>query len=291
MHSPGVHSLGMRSPGMHLRGVHSPGMRSLGMRSLGMRSLGMHSPGMHSPGMHLRGVRGPAGWRRCGRLCMTGAAVHVRGMPQHQITVYSDYKSPYAYLAKDLAYELERDFPVRLRWLPYVLDIPSFLGSARLDAAGNVLEEQRNAHQWRRVRYSYMDCRRAARKRGLTIRGPQKIWDSALAAAGMLYAQQRGDAVFRRYHDLVFERFWRRELDIEDVAAIAGVLRESGADAAGFAGYAPEGCAEVARISRAAEEQGVFGVPSFVVEGELYWGREHLPEIRETLESLGRDAR
>ena len=135
-----------------------------------------------------------------------------------RITVYTDYKSPYAYLAKDLAYELERDFPVRLEILPYVLDIPSFLGSARVDADGNVQEQNRNAHQWRRVSYSYMDCRRAARKRGLTIRGPQKIWDSALAAAGMLYAQRAGDAVFRRYHDLVFERFWQRALDIEDVA-------------------------------------------------------------------------
>jgi 2-hydroxychromene-2-carboxylate isomerase len=46
------------------------------------------------------------------------------------ITVYTDYKSPYAYLANDLAYELERDLPVRLEWLPYLLDIPSFLGSA-----------------------------------------------------------------------------------------------------------------------------------------------------------------
>ena len=141
-----------------------------------------------------------------------------------RVTVYTDYKSPYAYLAKDLAYQLERDLPVRLEWLPYVLDIPSFLGSARIDADGTVLEESRNAHQWRRVRYSYMDCRRQARKRGLVIRGPQKIWDSALAAAGMLYAQRAGDAVFRRYHDAVFERFWRRELDIEDVAVIAAVL-------------------------------------------------------------------
>ena len=149
------------------------------------------------------------------------------------ITVYTDYKSPYAYLAKDLAYELERDFPVRLEWLPYVLDIPSFLGSARVDADGSVLEENRNAHQWRRVRYSYMDCRRQARKRGLVIRGPQKIWDSTLAAAGMLYAQRAGDAVFRRYHDAVFERFWRRELDIEDAAVIAAVLAEAGADGAG----------------------------------------------------------
>jgi 2-hydroxychromene-2-carboxylate isomerase len=200
-----------------------------------------------------------------------------------RIIVYTDYKSPYAYLAKDLAYELERDFPVRLEIRPYVLDIPSFLGSARVDADGTVLEENRNAHQWRRVKYSYMDCRRAARKRGLTIRGPQKIWDSALAAAGMLYAQRTGDAVFRRYHDLVFERFWQRALDIEDVAMIAGVLTEAGADGAGFANYAEAGRAEVAATSRAAEALGVFGVPSFMLDGELFWGREHLPDIRAML--------
>ena len=91
------------------------------------------------------------------------------------VTAYIDYKSPYAYLAKDLAYELERDFPVRVDWLPYVLDIPSFLGSARVDDSGQVLEEQRNPHQWRRVRYSYMDCRRQAQRRGLVIRGPQNL--------------------------------------------------------------------------------------------------------------------
>src|ERR1700760_695881 len=131
------------------------------------------------------------------------------------IFVYSDYKSPYAFLAKDLIYELEDHFDVYLEWLPYTLDIPSYLGSARLDDRGEVIESNRNAHQWRRVRYSYMDCRRQARRRGLVIRGPQKIWASALAAAGMLYAQTAGEAVFRRYHDLVFERFWRRELNIE----------------------------------------------------------------------------
>ncbi len=200
-----------------------------------------------------------------------------------RVTVYTDYKSPYAYLAKDLAYQLERDLQVRLEWLPYVLDIPSFLGSARIDADGTVLEESRNAHQWRRVRYSYMDCRRQARKRGLVIRGPQKIWDLALAAAGMLYAQRAGDAVFRRYHDAVFERFWRRELDIEDVAVIAAVLTEAGADGAAFAVQAQAGRDEVAAISRAAEAVGVFGVPSFIVDDELFWGSEHLPDIRAML--------
>lgn len=200
------------------------------------------------------------------------------------ITLYTDYKSPYAYLAKDPAFELERDCGVRVDVLPYVLNIPDFLGSARLDAAGNVVEEQRTAHQWRRVKYSYMDCRRQARKRGLVIRGTTKIWDTVLASAGMLYAKRQGEAVFRAYHDRVFERFWKREIDIEDVAVIAAVLAEAGADTGGFAAYAAEeGPADVRHISREAEKAGVFGVPTFVIDGELFWGCEHLPDIRELL--------
>ena len=41
--------------------------------------------------------------------------------------------------------------------------------------------------------------------------------------------------------------------------------------------------AELDGICRAAEAIGVFGVPTFVVDGELFWGREHLPDIREML--------
>jgi 2-hydroxychromene-2-carboxylate isomerase len=72
------------------------------------------------------------------------------------ITLYTDYKSPYAYLAKDPAFALTRDLGVRLEVPPYILNIPDFLGSARLDEAGSVIEESRNAHQWRRIKYSYM---------------------------------------------------------------------------------------------------------------------------------------
>src|SRR2546429_942280 len=156
-------------------------------------------------------------------------AIGARMAQAKTIVAYSDYKSPYAFLAKDLVYKLEDDFEVRVDWLPYNLDIPSYLGSARLNERGEVIESARNAHQWRRVRYSYMDCRRQARKPGLVIRGPQKIWNSNLAACGMLYAKRQGDAVLRRYHDLTFERFWKRELDIEDPAVVGAVLAEDGA--------------------------------------------------------------
>ena len=204
------------------------------------------------------------------------------------ITVYSDFKSPYAYLAKDLIYDLADRHQVRLDWLPYTPDIPSYLGSAEVGADGAVVASQRDAHQWRRVRYSYMDCRRQANKRGLTILGTRKIWDSSLAAIGLLWARRQGEGVVRGYADRVFERFWRRELDIEDPEVIEGVLREAAADVGGFGDYlAGPGRIEHDEVRTAAEAAGVFGVPSLIVEGELFWGREHLPDIRAILGETG----
>ena len=118
----------------------------------------------------------------------------------------------------------------------------------------------------------------------ILIRATQKIWNSQIAAIGLLYAKRQGDAVLRRYNDITFERFWKRELDIEDPAVVTAVLAEAGADTAGFAAYRDgAGRAELVRACREAEEKGVFGVPSFIVEGELFWGREHLPDIRDML--------
>lgn len=206
-------------------------------------------------------------------------------MTRRTIKVYSDYKSPYAYLAKDLVYALGSETGVHIDWLPYTLDIPAYLGSATLDEVGSVVTESRNAHQWRRVKYSYMDCRREANRRGLVIRGTQKIWNSSLANIGMLYAKQQG--VFRAYHDRVFERFWKRELDIEDVGVLGELLSECGADAGAFALYATgEGRRHLTDIQAEAEAAGVFGVTSFLLDdGSLYWGRERLPRIKELVSS------
>ena len=198
--------------------------------------------------------------------------------------VYTDFKSPYAYLAQAEICELADAGGVSLDWRPYTLDIPSYLGSAELDAQGRVIGGERDAHQWRKVRYAYMDCRRQATRRGLTILGTRKIWDSSLAAIGLLWAKRQGETVLRAYADLTFERFWRRALDIEDSAIVGATLAEAGVDVAGFPSFlAGEGRAEHDAIRAEAEAAGVFGVPSLIVDGELYWGREHLPDIRARL--------
>src|SRR5947209_3082436 len=55
---------------------------------------------------------------------------------------------------------------------------------------------------------------------------PRKVFESFVAHVGMLYARRRG--AFQRYHDTVYERFWRRELDVDSVAEISQVLRSIG---------------------------------------------------------------
>jgi len=188
------------------------------------------------------------------------------------LVVYIDVKSPYAYLAVAPTRALAAAFGLAPVWRPYTLEIPDFAGTV----------ETRNAHQWRRVRYSYMDARRLANRAGLTVRGPQKIFDSAIAHIGMVRAQDHG--CFEPYIDRVFERFWKRELDIENPAAIAAVLEEAGAPAAGFAEWAEdEGRRRHDALLREAEDLGVFGVPSYIFRGELFWGGDRLDMLRDRI--------
>ena len=195
---------------------------------------------------------------------------------------YFDYKSPYAFLAQEATFALAERAGAELDVFPYSLHIPDFLGAAEVDAEGRVLSQSRNEHQWRRVRYSYMDCRREANRRGLTIRGPRKIFDSTCSHVGFLWAKERGG--FRPYHDTVFEKFWRRELDIEDPAIIEDTLAASGVEVRGFRDYlGHEGPRRLEEIRQDAEAKGVFGVPGYLVGEELFWGAERLDRIAERL--------
>ncbi len=197
---------------------------------------------------------------------------------------YFDYKSPYAYLAQQDCYELNQQSHVTVDWRPYTLDIPSYLGSAELDSNGKVVAQSRNEHQWRRVKYSYMDCRREANRRSLTLRGPRKIFDSRLAHVGFLYAKAQGE--WRRYHDTVYKKFWRRELDIEDPNIIAATLRECGINVDEFLHFAENDGPELLRdIQTDAESRGVFGVPSYLAGDELFWGAERFLRAREAVDA------
>ncbi|MEX2206315.1 MAG: DsbA family protein [Myxococcota bacterium] len=196
------------------------------------------------------------------------------------LIVYVDHKSPYAYLAIAPTDALADELGIEIDWRPLTLDIPSFLGSARLGERGEVVESKRTPEQWLGVKHAYRDARRYAMLRGIVLRGTVKIWDSSLAGIAMLWAKAQGADVLRAYTYGVYQPFWRRELDIEDLDAIERVLREAGASVEGFRAHAAgEGRAAHEATQRAIFDAGIFGVPTYVVGGETFFGREHLPRV------------
>ena len=187
------------------------------------------------------------------------------------ITAYTDLRSPYTFVAKAEVYRWEEDFGVAVDWWPYTTPLEEAFGPA----------EGRDERQLRKIRYSYMNVRRLGAAQGLTIRGTKRIFDPTPAHVGLL--QARDDGVFRAFHDLAFERVFRRELDPDDPAHIRAALAEAGGDIDAWSRRLRNGAAELEAIDRRAEAQGVFGVPSFILDGELFWGGDTLAQIRQRL--------
>jgi 2-hydroxychromene-2-carboxylate isomerase len=193
-------------------------------------------------------------------------------MQKPRVRVYTDYKSPYAFVANAELFALEEKEGVELEWLPYTLRIAEFMGTV----------EERTPHFWRKVRYSYMDARRYANAQGLTIKGPRRIYDAFYASVGMLFAQRHG--FFRPYHETVFRRFWNHELELDTLSDIAAVIAELGGSVSAFEDYVKGGAREEHdRIVAEAESLGVFGVPTMIFNGELFWGGDRIPLLIERI--------
>jgi 2-hydroxychromene-2-carboxylate isomerase len=107
-----------------------------------------------------------------------------------------------------------------------------------------------------------------------------KIWDSSLAGIALLWARQQGAEQFDRFIDTAYPAFWRRELDIEDVDVLQSTLLQAGLAVDGFRSFvAGPGRVAHDELNRTAFDAGVFGVPTYLVDDEMWFGREHLPRI------------
>ncbi|HZP44408.1 MAG TPA: DsbA family protein [Candidatus Binataceae bacterium] len=196
-----------------------------------------------------------------------------------EIKFYFAYTSPFTYLAMEPAYALERDYRVRLRFIPFGVNIRKVYG-------GEV--DQRDERNRRKLRYLYLDARRMAAERGLTIYPPKQIYSARLAFYGGMCAEDQG--LFRPYAERVFERFWRRELAVENADELAAILEEIGADSAPFRAYvADEEAAAKPRLKACfaeADRDQVFGVPTLVIDGERFWGVDRMEWVRRKLDAM-----
>ena len=190
-----------------------------------------------------------------------------------ELKMYSDYKSPYAYLAFDPAFALEEKFRLKVRWIPFQL---------RLKGKG-----QRSEYSEYKVRYSYMDARRWANLRGgVILKGPLKIYDTRPALVGGLFAQKHGkllDYSRRAYHD-----FFRREFEADDVEAVAKLATAVGLSEEAFRAYHEgRGQDDYEAAQQEAADDHVFGVPMFLFEGEQFWGYDRMGLLEMRLAEAG----
>ena len=56
-------------------------------------------------------------------------------MEKPRVRVYTDYKSPYAFVANKRLFELEESHGVELEWLTYTLRVAEFMGGRGTHAA------------------------------------------------------------------------------------------------------------------------------------------------------------
>ncbi|MGH7865528.1 MAG: 2-hydroxychromene-2-carboxylate isomerase [Candidatus Binataceae bacterium] len=189
-----------------------------------------------------------------------------------EVKMYSDYKSPFAYLAFDPAFALEQRYRVQVRWIPFVLRIKD--------------RGQRSVYSDYKAQYSYLDARRWAKQRGLIIRGPRKVYDTQTALIGGLFAHTQGRLL--DYSRRVYELFFKRELEVDQPEAIVAVIESVGMKSGKFRDYlADEGLRAFARAQEEAAADHAFGVPIFMFEGEPFWGHDRLAVLEERLGERG----
>ncbi|MEM8769247.1 MAG: DsbA family protein, partial [Pseudomonadota bacterium] len=170
---------------------------------------------------------------------------------------------------------------IDIDWRPLTLDIPSYLGSAKLDKSGKVASSERTPEQWAAVKYAYRDARRYAELQGYALRGTEKIWDTSLAHMGFWWAKAQRQGVLKSYLDHVYPRFWVRDFDAEDLNTVQAALTTAGAEVDGFEAYAAgPGRSFHGAMQEAVFDAGIYGVPGYVLQGEYFFGREHLPTVR-----------
>lgn len=189
------------------------------------------------------------------------------------VDAFIDLRSPNSYLALKPARALAQRAGVTFDCWPCITDFRSAYG-------GEV--EQRSSRDVAKLKYLHMDWRRLARLQGLTIRSTTKPWDATLASQAMLVAKRKG-----RLWDFcnpLLAAFWRREFDLESPAALDAALSEAGLSVGDWRGYlANRAHADLASASERAKRLGVFGAPTFVYRGELFWGGDRLDLLESRL--------
>lgn len=93
------------------------------------------------------------------------------------------------------------------------------------------------------------------------------------------------DGVLAPYVEAVFQHMWERPKKMDDPDVARAALLESGLDAERLLAHAQqqEVKDELAAHTQRAFERGAFGIPTFFVGDEMYFGKDRLRDVEEEI--------
>lgn len=198
------------------------------------------------------------------------------------IDFYFDFLSPYAYYARHRLVQIAAEHGAAIRYLP------ADLKRLKL-AAGNT--GPATVQMPRKLAYAISDFQRWAERYGIPAATSPACFDSKELNLGVFHAIEQGRAA--AYVESVFAAVWGQggakqapALILQDAAQYAG-LDLTALQAA----IASESAAKAAEaVFEQATARGVFGVPTMVLDGQLWWGNDRLFMLEEQLAHVSQQA-
>ncbi|HEX2010423.1 MAG TPA: 2-hydroxychromene-2-carboxylate isomerase [Roseateles sp.] len=194
------------------------------------------------------------------------------------IDYYFAPQSPWTYLGHTRLVAIAREAGAMVQVLPIDLN-------AVFAVSGGVPLAQRPAQ---RQAYRLVELQRFARHLELPLHLQPAYFPVVPHQAALLIIAvdlHDGAEAALRLAGMVFASVWAQQRNIADPAVLAGLLAECGlpAERAGQA-QAAEVQARYEDNTRRAIAAQVFGAPSYVIDGEIFWGQDRLDFVRLALE-------
>jgi 2-hydroxychromene-2-carboxylate isomerase len=188
------------------------------------------------------------------------------------VEFYFDYASPFAYVANEI---LEKKLPGAK-----IVYKPTYL-------RGLEIFRERVPYTLRKMAYMSKDLLRITTREGIPHSQPSVFPVNGIhALRGALWCQDHAPELFAEYHRTLFRATWADDKNVSDKAVVVEIATSLKIDRDAFvSGIGDARLKERLREdTAAAEEKGIFGVPSFIVDGELYWGQDRMDYVREALD-------
>ncbi|MES2781971.1 MAG: 2-hydroxychromene-2-carboxylate isomerase [Pseudomonadota bacterium] len=188
-----------------------------------------------------------------------------------------DFGGPNSYLAHKLLPDL------CVRTGAEVVYVPILLGGL-FKLTNNQAPMLRYAETPAKQRYEMLEFDRFVKAHAIPFKmNPRFPINSLYVMRGAIAAQRIG--CFAPYVDAIMTAMWSDGEDISDVDVVRDVLNKAGLDSSALLALAedPEVKAELIANTEAAAKRGAFGVPTFFVGEDMFWGKERLAQIEEAL--------